>query len=171
MKVLRAACSTSSARSRTRRSPPSAAGMVGTGERSAEDPHLQLPAEPRHRSPHRAHAQQARSHHRRRSRRAHQRAPDASSGRAPLCRWARRASHYFGGGRRRMSAMAGGAPSAKFHETAALRVGSRPAYLPAQSLLTRSSRTRGLGVPGRARRSYERWFVISGARPLDGRSA
>ena len=37
------------ARSRMRKT------QVGTGDRSGEDPHLQLPAEPRHRSPHRLH--------------------------------------------------------------------------------------------------------------------
>ena len=65
-------------------------GMVGTGERSSEDPHLQLSAEPRQRSPHQAHAEQARSHHRGRSRRAHHRAAHVSPGRAAQRRHRRR---------------------------------------------------------------------------------
>ena len=48
--------------------------MVGIGRPQREDPHLQLPAEPRHRSPHRPHAAPARFRDGRQAGRHHRRA-------------------------------------------------------------------------------------------------
>ena len=56
-------CARGSWNARSRKKTPSIPrnrkDQVGTGERSEKDPHLQLSAEPRHRSPHRSHALQS----------------------------------------------------------------------------------------------------------------
>ena len=74
------ASTSSSWRSSRRRSAPSGASMVGIGRPQREDPHLQLPAESRHRSPHRADASPARPRHGRQARPDHRRADHALPG-------------------------------------------------------------------------------------------